>query len=62
MIIVNEDIAKINAFNIEWNFNTLLKQFCNTFFKWINSLTHLKSQCNTFTMPKLEIYDYDKYD
>jgi hypothetical protein len=36
MVIVNEGIAKINAFRVEWNFNTLLKQFCNTLFKGIN--------------------------
>jgi hypothetical protein len=36
MIIVNEGIAKINAFKVEWNFNTILKQFGNTFFKWTN--------------------------
>jgi hypothetical protein len=33
MVIVNEGIAKTNAFKVEWNFNT---QFCNTFFKGIN--------------------------
>ncbi len=34
MVIVSESIAKINAFRVEWNFNTLLKQFCNTLFEW----------------------------
>jgi hypothetical protein len=31
MIIVNESITKINAFKVEWNFNTPLKQVGNTF-------------------------------
>jgi len=36
MIIINESIAKINAIRVEWNFKTLLKQFYNTIFKWMN--------------------------
>ncbi len=32
----DEGIVKINAFKVEWNFDTFFKQFYNINIKWIN--------------------------
>jgi hypothetical protein len=71
MIIVNEGIVKINAFKVEWNFNTLSKQFCNIFFKWINfinpSLTHnailhLLMNCTNFPICNTRIQNNYEFE
>jgi hypothetical protein len=52
IIIVNEDITKINAFKAKYNFNTLLKQFCNTLSKWINLIYPLEITMQYFHYTK----------